>query len=331
MASGALAHGSLDPGGAFDLPAMTSESNLVALGQVVDVQYRNASVKGSNAVVPHAFVTFQVQKVVRGKPASQNIVMRFVGGVDGMGGILDVSGVPMFQKGETDVLFIAGNGEAACPLARCEWGRFRVLNGAVYNTHGAPVLELTKDDHVVAKGRAPEALTTISFPTPTFDNLLKNPVAEKKLAETGMSYEQAKARYDQESPKELVVKAVRNETSETSDPVDQAAPPAQQLKQLPKAILKPALKNLGASPAASQKAPMKVEQFLAQVSRIAAQSKRKPIAIKNADAKAELIVPAFTQAGPPPYAAVPPSQDDPALLKETQDPLGLEQKGLQPQ
>ena len=50
------------------------------------------------------------------------------------------------MEGDEDILFVAGNGENGCPIVMCEFGRYRVLDGVVYEAH-----DRTRDEIVALK------------------------------------------------------------------------------------------------------------------------------------------------------------------------------------
>ena len=58
--------------------------------------------------------------------------------------------MPDFAEGNRDLLFVQGNGESACPLARGAEGRLRIVDGAVYTDDGR-ALELQEGEQI---GRA---------------------------------------------------------------------------------------------------------------------------------------------------------------------------------
>lgn len=201
----ALAHGSVDRSDSGQLEVMTRAANLVVYGTVRKVEYglEKAETKDSREI-PFTYVTFGIEKTFRGKRTADSLVMRFIGGPDGRGGFLEVSGVPTFQMGDQDVLFIVGNGESGCPLVLCEVGRFRVLEGGLYNAHGVPVRALVKEG-VIARGKVRDEFLVRRYPAPRFDELIKNPAVAERIKGMGMSLDQARKRYNAEAPKEVVV------------------------------------------------------------------------------------------------------------------------------
>lgn len=113
---------------------LTRDAELVVQGTVIDVQYAN-SVEG----LPHTFVTYQINDVLKGQYGNKTLTLRFIGGVKQDGDKLrrlEVSGVPEFEKGATDVLMVRGNEQRICPLVRCAEGRFRLDAGYVSDGAG---------------------------------------------------------------------------------------------------------------------------------------------------------------------------------------------------
>ncbi|MBB5519873.1 hypothetical protein [Amphiplicatus metriothermophilus] len=200
--SGALAH-------------LAEEANLVFRGRVAKVEYRLSEPTDEEPGLPHAIVTYRVSKTYRGKTEADTFSMRFIGGPDGMGGFLDLSGVPFFEEGEEDILFVRHAGQEGCPLVLCEYGRFRVYQGGVYNTHGSPVRAII-DDNAIARGRPLEEFLRVSFPAPTFDGLMRNPEARDLLKQMDLTEEEARRRYEQEAPKTIQLIAAFPEPSAES-------------------------------------------------------------------------------------------------------------------
>lgn len=61
---------------------------------------------------------------MKGKTSAE-LTLQFLGGeIDGQS--LKISGMPRFTIGQTDLLFVTGNGKRACPLIGMMHGRYRV-------------------------------------------------------------------------------------------------------------------------------------------------------------------------------------------------------------
>lgn len=201
----AQAHSPADPSAVGDVGKLMAASNFVFHGKVKSVTYRNSKL-GSSGAVPFTFVTYRVNETLFGNPRSE-ITLRFIGGANGRGGFVSVEGVPAFSLGDEDILFVSGNGEAGCALALCEFGRYRVYKGAMYEAHGAPVLSFTAD-HIVTGGAGPDELMTVTYPAPSFDEVIKNAGAMEQLKTLHMTVEQARARYNAQAPKFMEARVV---------------------------------------------------------------------------------------------------------------------------
>lgn len=310
--SAALAHGSLGPDKETDLKAMAERANLIVVADIVDVQYKNFPVKGEQQTLPMGLVTLKVVQTLRGKAPQGPLVLRFLGGPDGEGGIYRVGGVPLFLPGERNILFIEGNGDQTCPLTNCEWGRFRLHKGAAYSTHGSPIVQIA-NGHMIARGAPPAELTLFRFPAPTFDTIMQNPVIKEAFSKMGMTYEEGKARYEREAPKFIEYHAQVSTVLETAETLGEP-PPAElaaafKLKDPRK---EPKLKT----------APMSAKLFLAEIAKVAKAAKRAPQPVQSVNPSADYVLPAFTKAGPPADVAKDGLQVDPEALKEAEDPFG---------
>jgi hypothetical protein len=128
----------LDP---VTLRRLVQEAELIVEGVVTAVEYRMSDVLTADHVaLPHTFVTFAVAQIVKGRiMAGRSLTLRFQGGPDGAGNILMVPGVPLFDVGDRDILFVRGNGTRLCPLIGWKQGRFRVLGGLLYTEWGQEV------------------------------------------------------------------------------------------------------------------------------------------------------------------------------------------------
>ena len=140
---------------------MTADADLVFMGKVTDIQYRNSDtvpllgptggpvydeegnqVFESSSDVPHTFVTFELMDIFRGAvaqpfpggPPADSLTLKFLGGLSTNPNQPDtvaiISTFPQFDIGDVDVLFVqlSLNGQPkACPLVHCELGRLRSM------------------------------------------------------------------------------------------------------------------------------------------------------------------------------------------------------------
>jgi|GEM_PF-5619369 len=125
-------------GRSWTLDQTVEKAGLIFEGTVVAIAFRDsAPLPASQTVLPHIFVTYEVGQVLRGRPEASRLTLRFLGGSSGeTGRIMRVPHAPLFKLGDRDILFVAGNGTAACPLVACGLGRFRVWQDRVYTDTG---------------------------------------------------------------------------------------------------------------------------------------------------------------------------------------------------
>jgi hypothetical protein len=102
---------------------LVAESQLIVRARVQSV--RAAWVDSPQGRVIKTFVTLAVLKPLKGE-APAEVTLQLLGGeIDGHG--MQVAGMPRFQPGQLEFLFIAGNGVRFCPLVGLMHGRYRVL------------------------------------------------------------------------------------------------------------------------------------------------------------------------------------------------------------
>jgi hypothetical protein len=313
----ASAHNPVGAESAGELGALAEQSNLVIRGRVAKVEYKLSEPGEGEGALPFTIVTYQIGDVLRGKPSGETFTMRFVGGSDGMGGFLEVSGVPQFEEGDEDLLFISGSGEQGCPLVLCEWGRFRILQSGVYNAKGSPV-RAVRGKNAVARGPAPKEFMTFRYPAPKFDDLMRNPQVQAQLKEQNISVDEARVRYEQEAPREIEILTEVSQASNAKDtgknervtpqirklqktPTRQIEPqPVKpqldgsklKLQQETTAIARPGVlaEAIPTTPEDLPDGPMAVEEFLSHVKRLAGQVERQPVALKSIDPNARIVL-----------------------------------------
>lgn len=116
------------------IDSMSDDADLVFQGTVTGVEYA-PSIEG----VPHTFVTYRVEDVIKGDYRAAALTLRFVGGEvvkDGVLHRLSVSHAPRFAAGQQDLMMVKGNASTGCPLVRCAHGRFRFEKGLVTDGDG---------------------------------------------------------------------------------------------------------------------------------------------------------------------------------------------------
>lgn len=105
---------------------LVTKADAIVRARVLDV--RPAWAEAPQGRVIKTYVTFAVERQLKGEAASQ-LTLAFLGGeLDGHG--LRIAGMPQFAVGQTEILFIAGNGVRFCPLVAMVHGRYRVQTDA---------------------------------------------------------------------------------------------------------------------------------------------------------------------------------------------------------
>lgn len=154
---------------------LVEDAQLVLQGVVTKIEYKNSEVPGpGQAALPHTFVTFAIERAFKGKAVNGgNITLRFEGGPDGTGQAMLVPGMPMFDLGDRDILFVSKHRGGSCPLVGWEHGRFRVIDDFVYTEQGQEV-GVTTDEQLAfgAYHALPEVVTHNLGGTPlTFEDV----------------------------------------------------------------------------------------------------------------------------------------------------------------
>jgi hypothetical protein len=146
---------------ASSIPPVTEEdlvrkSELIFQGVVMRIDHRKAGFRTTgDATLPHTFVTFQVERILKGKHtgSSSQFTLRQLGGPDySIARFLEVEGCPDFDIGERAVVFVRRNERGICPMTGWSQGKFRIVNGSLFNDSGREVW-LTKFERIIAAAR----------------------------------------------------------------------------------------------------------------------------------------------------------------------------------
>lgn len=123
------------------LSGLVGASDLVFEGQVNRIEYALSDPSGAEKTrTPYTFVTYRVDRVFFGSLDTQEITLRFIGGLDPQSmRYMSSSITPQFDLGDQDILFVQGNTQNLCPLAGNVDGRYRVIGGQVYTETGRAI------------------------------------------------------------------------------------------------------------------------------------------------------------------------------------------------
>src|SRR5688572_6704968 len=122
----------------YSLDSQVKLAELVFEGTVRDVVYRFAE-SGAERRMPYTFVTFQVVSILKGRYDGPTLTLRFAGGLMEDGTIMTIPQIPLFDRGDHDVLMVIGNENYPCPLVGCRAGRYRYVQGLVVNENGQTI------------------------------------------------------------------------------------------------------------------------------------------------------------------------------------------------
>lgn len=147
--------------GASTVDEKVVAAQLVFEGVVVDVQTRFAERENeSDPAVPYRFVTYNINRILKGNYQNNTVTLRFMGGESEGGQVLLIPGQPLFDVGDHDLLMVNGNNRFPCPLVQCAQGRYRYLGGMVVNELGQRIYLDANGQIIMGETIEDEELTT---------------------------------------------------------------------------------------------------------------------------------------------------------------------------
>lgn len=102
---------------------LVNESDFIVRGVVKSVKSEWRENQGRRYIL--TYVEVNIQEVISGAPPSP-LVLEILGGRVGEEAMV-VDGVPKFEVGQEDILFVRGNGHQFCPLTALMHGRYPVV------------------------------------------------------------------------------------------------------------------------------------------------------------------------------------------------------------
>jgi hypothetical protein len=102
---------------------LVSEAQSIVRAKVTKVSA--AWVDSPQGRVIKTYVTFSVERQLKGQTSPEFVLQLLGGEIDGQG--MRIQGMPQFVEGEREILFVAGNGIRFCPLVGMAHGRYRIL------------------------------------------------------------------------------------------------------------------------------------------------------------------------------------------------------------
>ena len=129
-------------------PELVDEADAIYRGRVAAIQARRVALPAGQGDVIKTFVTFAIERVLKGAERSE-ITLEFLGGTVGDESLV-VSGMPTFNLGAREIVFVQKNGVQFCPLVAVMHGRYRVQRDAgtgrdhMVRDNGAPLLSTSE-------------------------------------------------------------------------------------------------------------------------------------------------------------------------------------------
>ena len=127
-------------------PELVAEAEAIVRGRVTDIAVRRSSAPDGTPVIK-THVTFSVERTLKG-PERASVTLELLGGTIGDESLV-VTGLPRFELGSTDYLFVERNGVQFCPLVAVRHGRYRLLREAggrefVARDNAVPLTDVTQ-------------------------------------------------------------------------------------------------------------------------------------------------------------------------------------------
>jgi len=144
------------------LDELVLDADFVFQGDVTSIRHRLSE----GIHIPHTFVSYRIKRMLKGRTEANFITLRFLGGPTGKPGqYMLAEGTPLFDVGDTVILFVTNNTNVSCPLVGCSAGIFRIGDQTkIYSDEGQALL-LAKDGFLAFGDYAPsEDLVTHRLP-----------------------------------------------------------------------------------------------------------------------------------------------------------------------
>ncbi|MFM8338028.1 MAG: hypothetical protein ACKODK_20935 [Opitutaceae bacterium] len=127
-------------------PELVAEAEAIVRGRVTEIAVRRSSAPDGTPVIK-THVTFAVERTLKG-PERASVTLELLGGTIGDESLV-VTGLPRFELGSTDYLFVERNGVQFCPLVAVRHGRYRLLREAggrefVARDNAVPLTDVTQ-------------------------------------------------------------------------------------------------------------------------------------------------------------------------------------------
>ena len=128
-------------------PELVSEADAIYRGRVTDLEARRATAPDGTSIIK-TYVTVAIDRTLKGA-ARGAITLEFLGGTIGDESMV-VTGMPKFNLGAAEYVFVQRNGVQFCPLVAMGHGRYRILRDPatardhLVRDNGVPLTDLAE-------------------------------------------------------------------------------------------------------------------------------------------------------------------------------------------
>lgn len=207
---------------AYDFDRTVDDAELIVEGTVSDIESRWSQ----DLTTIYTYVTLEQLKLVHGESKSDTLTLRFEGGKVGAHEVT-AHGVPKFEKGTRELLFVANNGVAVSPIVGFFQGRFKIVGDKVHDFAGLPIVGL-RDGALMKLTQRPadtarDDAESGDFET-GYDQYVEHPDNEKAEAELMAALARREADSDARAVVEELATGKSNGRDNSLDAAELAAP-----------------------------------------------------------------------------------------------------------
>jgi hypothetical protein len=139
-------------------PELVNEADAIYRGRVTDIQARRTTAPDGTVIIK-THVTLVIERTLKGEQRSE-ITLDFLGGTIGDESLV-VTGMPKFNLGASEYVFVQRNGRQFCPLVAMGHGRYRLARDPA-----AARDYIARDNGTPITDPAEIELPLIALPTP---------------------------------------------------------------------------------------------------------------------------------------------------------------------
>jgi hypothetical protein len=165
------------------LDELVASADSVVRGVVTDIRPEEFDSPQGRGV--RTLVTLRVERALKGTPG-ETVTLTLLGGKVGRH-TLRISGMPQFNIGDREIVFVAQNGTALCPLVSAGHGRYHVRTDAatgrefITRDNGVPLASLAEISAPLEAAAASTATPARALALADFEGRIARAVAQQTL------------------------------------------------------------------------------------------------------------------------------------------------------